>query len=143
MKFRGQVKQPDSAQILSGGVGQLRPHCNLDVACKESLSIGSKSRNRHYRHQPPTASVHAGWQGYSGRTQCQFNRRFNLRSILPRLLQVACLTKPQSRQFVQAAEVGAYSGGYMAEGASRSINCPPQMMGTVGAKRPQPYLGGP
>jgi hypothetical protein len=44
---------------------------------------------------------------YLAEAQYRFNRRFNLRSILPRLLRAACLTKPQSRQVIRAAEVGA------------------------------------
>jgi len=44
---------------------------------------------------------------YLAEAQYRFNRRFNLRSILPRLLRSACLTKPQSRQVIRAAEVGA------------------------------------
>jgi hypothetical protein len=39
--------------------------------------------------------------------QCRFNRRFNVRSLLPRLLPAACLTKPQPCQVIRAAEVGA------------------------------------
>lgn len=44
---------------------------------------------------------------YLAEAQYRFNRRFNLRSILPRLLRAACLTKPHSRLVIQAAEVGA------------------------------------
>lgn len=44
---------------------------------------------------------------YLAEAQYRFNRRFNLRSILPRLLRAACLTKPQPRQVIWAAEVGA------------------------------------
>ncbi len=44
---------------------------------------------------------------YLAEAQYRFNRRFNLRSILPRLLRAACLTKPQSRLVIRAAEVGA------------------------------------
>jgi hypothetical protein len=44
---------------------------------------------------------------YLAEAQYRFNRRFNLRSILPRLLRAACLAKPQSRRVIRAAEVGA------------------------------------
>lgn len=44
---------------------------------------------------------------YLAEAQYRFNRRFNLRSILPRLLRAACQTKPQSREVIRAAEVGA------------------------------------
>jgi hypothetical protein len=44
---------------------------------------------------------------YLAEAQYRFNRRFNLRSILPRLLRAACLTKPHSRGVIRAAEVGA------------------------------------
>jgi hypothetical protein len=44
---------------------------------------------------------------YLGEAQYRFNRRFNLRSILPRLLRACCLTKPHSRLVIRAAEVGA------------------------------------
>lgn len=44
---------------------------------------------------------------YLAEAQYRFNRRFNLRSILPRLLRAACLTKSHTRQVIRAAEVGA------------------------------------
>jgi ISXO2-like transposase domain/Transposase zinc-ribbon domain len=44
---------------------------------------------------------------YLAEAQYRFNRRFDLRSILPRLLRAACLAKPQSREVIRAAEVGA------------------------------------
>jgi transposase-like protein len=44
---------------------------------------------------------------YLAEAQYRFNRRFDLRSILLRLLRGACSTKPQSRQVIRAAEVGA------------------------------------
>jgi transposase-like protein len=44
---------------------------------------------------------------YLAEAQYRFNRRFNLRSILPRLLRAACVTQPQSRAVICAAEVGA------------------------------------
>lgn len=44
---------------------------------------------------------------YLADVQYRFNRRFDLRSILSRLLRAACLTAPRSRQVISAAEVGA------------------------------------
>ena len=44
---------------------------------------------------------------YLAEAQYRFNRRFNLRSILPRLLRAACVTGPHTRQVIRAAEVGA------------------------------------
>jgi len=44
---------------------------------------------------------------YLAEAQYRFNRRFNLRSMLPRLLRAACLTKPQSHHVIRADEVGA------------------------------------
>jgi hypothetical protein len=38
--------------------------------------------------------------------QYRFNRRFDLRSILRRLVRVAAATKPQNRGFIREAEVG-------------------------------------
>ena len=43
---------------------------------------------------------------YLAEAQYRFNRRFNLLSILPRLLRAACLSTPASAQFIRAAEVG-------------------------------------
>jgi hypothetical protein len=42
---------------------------------------------------------------YLAEAQYRFNRRFNLASILPRLLRAACLTSPRNAQFIRAAEV--------------------------------------
>ena len=42
---------------------------------------------------------------YLAEAQYRFNRRFNLNSILPRLLRAACLTSPCNAQFIRAAEV--------------------------------------
>ena len=44
---------------------------------------------------------------YLCKAQYGFNRRFDLRAILPRLLRAACSTKQQPRRVIQAAEVGA------------------------------------
>ena len=43
---------------------------------------------------------------YLAEAQYRFNRRFNLRSILARLLRAACLTSPQPAATIRAAEVG-------------------------------------
>ena len=43
---------------------------------------------------------------YLAEAQYRFNRRFNLRSILPRLLRAACLSSPAPAHFIRAAEVG-------------------------------------
>jgi ribosomal protein L37AE/L43A len=43
---------------------------------------------------------------YLAEAQYRYNRRFNLRSILPRLLRAACLTTPQPAAAIRAAEVG-------------------------------------
>lgn len=43
---------------------------------------------------------------YLAEAQYRFNRRFNLRSILPRLLRAACLSTPAPAHFIRAAEVG-------------------------------------
>ena len=43
---------------------------------------------------------------YLAEAQYRFNRRFNLRSILERLLRAACLTSPQPAAAIRAAEVG-------------------------------------
>ena len=42
---------------------------------------------------------------YLAEVQYRFNRRFNLASILPRLLRAACATSPRPAQFIRAAEV--------------------------------------
>ena len=42
---------------------------------------------------------------YLAEAQYRFNRRFNLRSILPRLLRAACLSIPTPAHFIRAAEV--------------------------------------
>lgn len=42
---------------------------------------------------------------YLAEAQYRFNRRFNLHSILPRLLRAACLTTPQPAAAIRAAEV--------------------------------------
>ena len=42
---------------------------------------------------------------YLAEAQYRFNRRFNLSSILPRLLRAACLTTPRNAQFIRVAEV--------------------------------------
>lgn len=44
---------------------------------------------------------------YLAEVQYRFNRRFDLRSILTRLLRAACLSQPHTRQVICAAEVGA------------------------------------
>jgi hypothetical protein len=38
--------------------------------------------------------------------QYRFNRRFDLRSILQRLVRVAAITDPRNRVFIREAEVG-------------------------------------
>jgi ribosomal protein L37AE/L43A len=43
---------------------------------------------------------------YLAEAQYRFNRRFNLRSILARLLRAACLSTPAPAHFIRAAEVG-------------------------------------
>ena len=43
---------------------------------------------------------------YLAEAQYRFNRRFNLASILARLLRAACLTTPQPAAAIRAAEVG-------------------------------------
>ena len=43
---------------------------------------------------------------YLAEVQYRFNRRFDLRSILRRLTRVAAITKPHTRVFIRAAEVG-------------------------------------
>lgn len=43
---------------------------------------------------------------YLAEAQYRFNRRFNLRSILARLLRAACLTTPRPAAAIRAAEVG-------------------------------------
>ena len=43
---------------------------------------------------------------YLAEAQYRFNRRFNLRSILPRLLRAACLTNPVPALSIRVAEVG-------------------------------------
>lgn len=42
---------------------------------------------------------------YLAEAQYRFNRRFNLSSILPRLLRAACLTTPRNSRFIRAAEI--------------------------------------
>jgi hypothetical protein len=42
---------------------------------------------------------------YLAEAQYRFNRRFNLASILPRLLRAASVTSPRPAQFIRAAEV--------------------------------------
>ena len=42
---------------------------------------------------------------YLAEVQYRFNRRFNLASILPRLLRAACVTSPRPAQSIRAAEV--------------------------------------
>ena len=42
---------------------------------------------------------------YLAEAQYRFNRRFNLASILARLLRAACVTSPRPAQFIRAAEV--------------------------------------
>lgn len=44
---------------------------------------------------------------YLAEVQHRFNRRFNLRTILPRLLRAAVTTLPRTRMVMWAAEVGA------------------------------------
>ena len=43
---------------------------------------------------------------YLAEVQYRFNRRFDLRSILRRLVRVAAATKPQNRGCIREAEVG-------------------------------------
>jgi hypothetical protein len=43
---------------------------------------------------------------YLAEAQYRFNRRFDLRSILPRLIRAACFTKPTPTEQLRAAEVG-------------------------------------
>ena len=43
---------------------------------------------------------------YLAEVQYRFNRRFDLRSILRRLMRVAAATRPQNRGFIREAEVG-------------------------------------
>ena len=43
---------------------------------------------------------------YLAEAQYRFNRRFNLRSILARLLRASCLTKPTPASVIRVAEVG-------------------------------------
>lgn len=50
---------------------------------------------------------------YLAEVQYRFNRRFDLRSILRRLVRVAAGTEPHTRGFIRGAEVGCYSGRSM------------------------------
>ena len=43
---------------------------------------------------------------YLAEAQYRFNRRFNLRSILARLVRAACLTTPTPNFAIRVAEVG-------------------------------------
>ena len=43
---------------------------------------------------------------YLAEVQYRFNRRFDLRAILQRLVRVAVLTEPGNRAFIREAEVG-------------------------------------
>lgn len=43
---------------------------------------------------------------YLAEAQYRFNRRFDLRSILPRLVRAAAVTEPRNRVFIRGAEVG-------------------------------------
>ena len=43
---------------------------------------------------------------YLAEVQYRFNRRFDLRSILPRLVRGAAVAKPHTRSFIREAEVG-------------------------------------
>ena len=43
---------------------------------------------------------------YLAEVQYRFNRRFDLKSILPRLVRVAAVTKPHNRVFIREAELG-------------------------------------
>ena len=43
---------------------------------------------------------------YLAEAQYRFNRRFNLHSILARLLRAACVSTPAPAHFIRAAEVG-------------------------------------
>jgi hypothetical protein len=43
---------------------------------------------------------------YLAEVQYRFNRRYDLRSILRRLMRVAASTEPQNRGFIREAEVG-------------------------------------
>lgn len=64
-----QVEQLGAEQVVIGTlVDWLRTHRHLDAVCKELISIGPKSCNLDHRHSPRTPSIHAGWQGCSGRT---------------------------------------------------------------------------
>lgn len=47
---------------------------------------------------------------YLAQAQYRFNRRFNLRSILARLLRAACLSIPAPARIIRVAEVGRQSG---------------------------------
>ena len=47
---------------------------------------------------------------YLAEAQYRFNRRFNLRSILARLLRAASLTNPTPAASIRVAEVGRKSG---------------------------------
>lgn len=44
---------------------------------------------------------------YLAQVQYLFNRRYDLRTILPRLLRAACVTVPHTRVVIRAAELGA------------------------------------
>lgn len=44
---------------------------------------------------------------YLGQVQYLFNRRYDMKAILQRLLRAACLTDPHSRVVIRTAEVGA------------------------------------
>ena len=43
---------------------------------------------------------------YLAEVQYRFNRRFDLRSILQRLVRVAAITEPRNRGLIREAEVG-------------------------------------
>src|SRR2546423_4251079 len=43
---------------------------------------------------------------YLAEVQYRFNRRFDLKSILPRLVRVAAVTEPHNRVFIREAELG-------------------------------------
>ena len=59
---------------------------------------------------------------YLAEAQYRFNRRFNLRSILARLLRAACLTTPPPALAIRAAEVGRQSGAAMLDETTTIVN---------------------
>ncbi len=101
-----QIVGADCERVVSGG-GKASAKLPQFKAVNTCLGNLKRSLSGTYHAFDFAKYVHR----YLAETPYRFNRRFNPRAILARLLRAACLSTPASAHFIRVAEVGRQSGG--------------------------------